>query len=133
MRLGTNQLYNFEGKKTGQPLQGLSPEVTWTWLPGSSQPSQGGLPRGRGGATLVFPALENNNPLQPFHSSALSAKQQNWRLMKPGGEGRMLGSKQTPPFSKITTNHPHVYKNEGLGAPPTGTPRSVHCFGISPV
>lgn len=98
-------------------------------------PPQGRLTHGRGGASLVFPTLKNNNPLQPFHSSTLSAKQQNWRLLKPGDGrgvrvGKGLGSKlRHPPFSKISTSN-HLTFTEWKSQLPSlqGPPQKCELF-----
>ena len=83
MKMGTSQVYNFERKRMvslcmASPLMspGLGSLVNLI-------PPQAGSPKEEEVPLLFFPTLENNNPLQPFHSSALSAKQQNWKLMNP--------------------------------------------------
>lgn len=102
-------------------------------------PPQGRLTHGRGGASLVFPTLENNNPLQPFHSSTLSAKQQNWRLLKPGDGrgvkvGKGLGSKlRQPPFLQdLHLQSSYVYRMEVPAPLPAGPPQKCELFRHQP-
>lgn len=98
-------------------------------------PPQGRFTHGRGGASLVFPTLGNNNPLQPFQSSTLSAKQQNWRLLKPGGGGigrvgRTLGSKLRQPSLPPRSPPPIISRlqNGSPKSPPWRAPQKCELF-----